>query len=183
MIRAWDVSELKRSAQYTPALDYAALSVFSEDDKRAAETSPDKSPLAQRGFVHVPATGAHGGIIARGPIQRDVTINFVALRRLKGGDTPALRHYVLGLALVVAVEPIDGFLRAGCLLTADPDSPAEWRLVHRDGTRETVLPTPEVVRSYAQARAQTFGVGADRTVTFDPALAKQDVASKPDKKK
>jgi CRISPR-associated protein Csb1 len=28
-----------------------------------------------------------------------------------------LRHYILGLTLVAAIEPIDGFLRAGCLLT------------------------------------------------------------------
>ena len=37
VIRAWDVSALKRSAQFTPALDYAALDVFSEDDKQKAE--------------------------------------------------------------------------------------------------------------------------------------------------
>jgi len=116
VIRAWDVSELKRSAQYNPALDYAALKVFSEEDKQKAEGRPE-SPLAQRGFVHVPAVAAHGGIVARGPIQRDVTVNLIALRRLKGENSAALRRYILGLALVAAVEPIDGFLRAGCLLT------------------------------------------------------------------
>ena len=67
VIRAWDVSELKRSAQYNPALDYAALGVFSEEDKQKAEGRAE-SRLAQRGFVHVPATGAHGGIVSRGPI-------------------------------------------------------------------------------------------------------------------
>jgi CRISPR-associated protein Csb1 len=35
VVRAWDVDELKRSAQYNPALDYAALDVFSEEDKQS----------------------------------------------------------------------------------------------------------------------------------------------------
>lgn len=174
VIRAWDVSELKRSAQYNPALDYAALGVFSEEDKQKAE-GKSESPLAQRGFVHVPATGAHGGVVARGPIERDVTVNLIALRRLKGEDSTKVRRYVLGLALVAAIEPIDGFLRAGCLLTPDPDSPADWKLVRRDGTRETVSIDTKVVTKFAQDHAAAFGKGPDRAVVFDKALAKEDV--------
>ena len=183
MIRAWDVTELKRSAQYNPALDYAALKVFSEEDKQKAEGKPE-SPLAQRGFVHVPAVGAHGGIVARGQIQRDVTVNLIALRRLKGESSVALRRYILGLALVAATEPIDGFLRAGCLLTPDPNAEARWELVHRDGKREAVVLEGATIRDYAQtqASAKAFGKGPDRPVTFDPALAKEDV-KKADKKK
>jgi len=180
VIRAWDVSELKRSAQYNPALDYAALGVFSEEDKQKAEGRAE-SPLAQRGFVHVPATGAHGGVVARGPIQRDATVNFIALRRLKGGNSIALRHYILGLALVAVIEPIDGFLRAGCLLTLDPTCDAEWELVSRDGKRDPVMLDPHVVREYAQSSMQAFGKGPDRPVTFNPGLAKDDVR-KADKK-
>jgi CRISPR-associated protein Csb1 len=175
VIRAWDVSELKRSAQYNPALDYADLGVFSEKDKQAAEKTPDKSPVAQRGFVHVPATGAHGGVVVRGSVQRDVTVNFVALRRLKGENSTALRRYILGLALVAAIEPIDGFLRAGCLLTHDPASDAEWKLIHRDGKRDPVAFDPGIIRNYAQSSADTFGKGPDRPVTFDAALAREDV--------
>jgi CRISPR-associated protein Csb1 len=181
VIRAWDVSELKRSAQYNPALDYAALKVFSEEDKQKAEGRPE-SPLAQRGFVHVPAVGAHGGIVARGPIQRDVTVNLIALRRLKGGNSLALRRYILGLALVAAIEPIDGFLRAGCLLSPDPNADAKWDIVHRDGRRETVTIERGVVGDYAQASTKAFGKGPDRPVTFEAALAKEDV-KKADKKK
>ena len=94
VVRAWDVDELKRSAQYNPALDYAALEVFSEEDKQKAE-SKKESPLAQRGFVHVPAASAHGGVIARGAIERDFTVNLVALRRLEGDNGQALRRYIL----------------------------------------------------------------------------------------
>jgi CRISPR-associated protein Csb1 len=180
VIRAWDVTELTRSAQYSPALDYAALGVFSEEDKQKAEGKKE-SPLAQRGFVHVPAVGAHGGIVAHGQIRRDVTVNLIALRRLGGDNGLALRRYILGLALAAAVAPIDGFLRAGCLLTLDPKSDGGWILVHRDGRRESVVLDPETVRSYAQARADKFDKGPDRPVTFDPALAKADVR-KADKK-
>ena len=91
VIRAWDISELKRSAQYNPALDYAALEVFSEEDKQKAEGKTE-SPLAQRGFVHVPAIGTHGGVIAKGGIERQVTVNLVALRRLEGKDTEAIKE-------------------------------------------------------------------------------------------
>ena len=177
VIRAWDVSELKRSAQYNPALDYAALEVFSEEDKQKAEGKPG-TPLAQRGFVHVPATGAHGGVVARGPIERDVTVNLIALRRLKGEDSMKLRRYVLGLVLVAAIEPIDGFLRAGCLLTPDPDKPADWKLVSRDGAREPVSIDTEVVTTFAQSQADAFGKGSDRSVAFDKELAKKDVKTK-----
>jgi CRISPR-associated protein Csb1 len=180
VIRAWDVSELKRSAQYTPALDYAALGAFSEEDKQRAEGKAE-SPLAQRGFVHVPAVGTHGGVVARGPIERDVTVNFVALRRLRGEDSSGLRNYILGLALVAAIEPIDSFLRAGCLLTLDPSSDAEWNLVHRDGKRDPVALDPAIIRNYARSSADTFGKGPDRPVIFDPVLAKEDVR-KVDKK-
>jgi CRISPR-associated protein Csb1 len=180
VIRAWDVTELKRSAQFNPALDYAALGVFSEDDKRKAEGKAE-SPLAQRGFVHVPATGSHGGVIARGPIQRDVTVNLIALRRLRGENSPALRRYILGLALVAAAEPVEGFLRAGCLLTLDPSGGNKWELVQRDGNRHTVNLAADIVKKYAQDRANAFGKGPDRPVTFDPLLAKEDVR-KADKK-
>jgi CRISPR-associated protein Csb1 len=180
VIRAWDVTELTRSAQYTPALDYAALGVFSEEDKQKAEGKAE-SPLAQRGFVHVPAVGVHGGIVARGQIRRDVTVNLIALRRLRGENGLALRRHILGLALIAAIAPIDGFLRAGCLLTLDPKDDGGWALVHRDSRRESVVLDPETVRSYAQSRADKFGKGPDRPVIFEPALAKADV-HKADKK-
>jgi CRISPR-associated protein Csb1 len=92
VIRAWDVSPIHRSAQYVPPVDYAALEVFSDENKKKAEGDA-KSPLAQRGFVHVPAVNAPGGIVVRGAIYRDVTINLVALRQIGGENGPALRQY------------------------------------------------------------------------------------------
>ena len=177
VIRAWNVDELKRSAQYNPPVDYAEREVFSEDDKAKAEGNA-KSPLAQRGFVHVPATGEHGGIVVHGEIRRDLTINLIALRRLKGENGSALRRYVLGLATVAATAPFDGFLRQGCLLTPDPEAASEWQAVNRSGTREAVALDAEVALAHAQKAAAVFGVGRDRDVAFDKDRARKDTKKK-----
>jgi len=174
-IRAWNVDVLHRSAQYGPPVDYSALDVFSEEEKAKDEGNP-KSPLAQRGFVHVPAPKMLGGVIAHGPIVRDVTINLIALRRLESkGDGAKLRSYLLGLALVAGTEPMDGFLRQGCLVTPRPDAPANWNSVGRDGTRAVVALTPERARSYAARVAKAFGVAEPRQEKFDKDLAKADL--------
>lgn len=180
VIRAWDVVPLKRSAQYNPALDYAALEVFSEEEKQKAEGKAE-SPLAQRGFVHVPATEAPGGVVPRGPIEREVTVNLLALRQLRGERVDELRRYVLGLALVAATHPLDGFLRQGCLLVPDPSEPAVWTVVERSGKRSPIVLDETSALNYARTAAQKFGVGADRTVHFAKARAKADV-KKADKK-
>ena len=156
--------------------------MFSEEDKTKA-SGDAKNPLAKRGFVDVPATEAHGGIVAHGPIQRSVTINLVALRRLSGdAGGEALRRYILGLALVAATEPPEAFLRQGCLLTLDPEKPANWQLVTRTGERQTVQLTSALALDYATARATAFGVGASRKVDFDPKLAKEDLKENEGKK-
>jgi len=179
VIRAWDAQELKRSAQYGPPVDYSALDIFSDEDKAKAEGNT-KSPLAQRGFVHVPAGEAPGGIIARGDIFRDVTVNLIALRRLNEGraDGPPLRRYILGLSLIAATEPQDGFLRQGCLLVPDCDTPATWTLVGRLGDRKPVAIDPDIVRAFARDAAGMFGVASKRSAAFDPKLAKEDLTDK-----
>jgi CRISPR-associated protein Csb1 len=174
VIRAWDVDPIRRSAQYVPPVDYAALEVFSEDDKKKAE-GDTKSPLAQRGFVHVPAVNAHGGIVVRGEIFRDVTVNLVALRQIGGDNGAALRRYILGLALVAAVEPQDGFLRQGCLLTLDSDAPPAWMIVERTGRRTPAELQERMVREYAASAAKAFVVGPDRKGTFMKDRAKADL--------
>lgn len=176
VIRAWDVVEIKRSAQYNPPIDYAALDVFSEEEKAKQEGDP-KTPLAKRGFVHVPAVGAPGGVVARGPIERDVTVNLVALRRLKGDDGPTLRRYVLGLALVAATHTPEAFLRQGCLLTLDPSASGQWKAVARDGQRSPLALTEDIAVAYGERAAKAFGVGSDsnRRVAFRKDFAQDDL--------
>ena len=180
-IRAWDISKLTRSAQYKPTLDYAALSVFSEEEKQKAEGKRG-TPLSERGFVDVPATHAHGGIVARGPIRRDVTVNLVALHRLDGPSGALLREYILGLSLVAALAPIDPFLRQGCLLVPKADQPATWTLVDRMGQRNPVELDLDTIRTYATERAKRFEVAPERRVDFDHKLAKADVKAGEKKK-
>ena len=182
VVRAWNVDVLTRSAQYSPPIDYAALDVFSEEDKAKAE-GDSKSPLAKRGFVHVPASSALGGLVARGPIVRDIIINLVALRRLEARkDGKELRRYVLGLSLVSATAPTDGFLRQGCLLTLTPGEVSNWESVRRDGTRAREHLSAERALEYAIAAAKSFGVGPNVSARFDKAMAKADVTDSAKKK-
>jgi CRISPR-associated protein Csb1 len=182
VIRAWDVDMLRRSAQYNPPVDYSKLDVFSDEEKQKAE-GDTKNPLAQRGFVHVPAVDTHGGIAVRGAIWRDVTVNLIALRQLDAPDKGAeLRRYVLGLALLAATEPQDGFLRQGCLLTVDPDAPAQWIVVERSGRRLPLRFGEDSVLAYAHAAKARFGIEADRRVKFSNERARADLPSKEEKK-
>ena len=179
VIRAWDIDELKRSAQYNPPVDYAKLEVFSKRDREKQEGKPG-TDLAKRGFVHVPATGEHGGVVVHGEIRRDTTVNLIALRRLRGENGTTLRRYVLGLALVAATAPLDGFLRQGCLITPDPDAPGAWVSVGRDGVRKVVALGEDDAFALAQRACKDFfgGVPPARTVKFDKELAEQDTKKK-----
>jgi len=184
-IRAFDVQKLTRGAQYNPAMNYAELEVFSGEDKQKAE-GDNKNPLAKRGFVHVPATGSHGGVIAKGEIRRELTFSLAALRLLSVGDdakqTLALRRYVLGLSLVVLTAPPQTYLRQGCNLVPDIDKPRKSTLVNADGSRDEFKLKHDQAIAFATLAAEAFGVGKSETVKFDSALAKKDVAAEGDGK-
>ncbi|MCC7406881.1 MAG: type I-U CRISPR-associated protein Cas7 [Phycisphaeraceae bacterium] len=176
-IRAYDVKRLTRSAQFNPSLNYAELEVFSEEDKVKAE-GDSKNPLAKRGFIHIPASGCPGGVIATGGIRRDATLSLAALRLLATDNEQAtltLRRYILGLALVAFTAPTSSFLRQGCLLVANPDKPCEFVEVYADGKRVPCAITHDQALAYAQEAAKAFGVGPSRTVNFDKDRAKKDV--------
>jgi len=185
-IRAFDVRKLTRSAQFNPPVDYAALEVFSEEDKAKAE-GDSKNPLAKRGFVHVPATGSHGGVIADGGVVRMATLGLAALRLLHAGNdtsnTLALRRYVLGLSLVAFTHNPSGYLRQGCLLVLNPDLPREFVEVLPTGERKPATITHEAALEYATEAAKAFGVGESKTVDFDKERAKKDVKGEGDTKK
>lgn len=187
-VRAYNVRKLTRSAQYTPATDYAALEIFSAEEKQKAE-GDSANPLAARGFVHVPSTGSHGGVIAEGGIRRDATLALSALKLLKA-DTPEatlkLRRYILGLALVAFTRLPLGYYRQGTILvggaTDDKGNllPRQFDEVSLDGTRTdaTAKITAQVALEYAQAAAADFGVGESKTVSFEKEKAVADVKAK-----
>jgi CRISPR-associated protein Csb1 len=179
-VRAFDVKRLKRSAQYNPSTDYIG--------DRLLEDTSDKSlkdAYAERGFVHVPATGSHGGVIAAGGIRRDATLSLAALRLLAAGSdekkTLALRRYVLGLSLVAFTSNAATYLRQGCNLVPS-EKPREFNLVHSDGKREAQKLKLEDALKYATAAAQAFGVGKGSEVVFDTKLALSDIKGEGDTK-
>jgi CRISPR-associated protein Csb1 len=179
-IRAFDVMRLKRSAQYNPSTDYIG-------DKLLEDTSDTKlkDAYAERGFIHVPATGSHGGVIANGEIIRDAILSLAALRLLAVGSdadkTLALRRYILGLSLVAFTSNASTYLRQGCNLVPN-EKPRVFNLVHSDGKREAQKLTPAGALKYATAAAKSFGVEKGKEVTFDPKLAVADVMGEGDEK-
>lgn len=172
-IRAFNVRELRRSAQFVPAIEYVAEGLLDEPkDKKTRDA------YAERGFVHVPASASHGGVIADGGVRRDATLSIAALQQLKAGDedrTLALRRYVFGLALVALTANTSSYLRQGCNLVVDPEKPAEFHEVYRDGRREAANIGHDDAIKLAAAASETFGVGENRTVEFDKKKAKADV--------
>lgn len=89
---------------------------------------------------------------------------------------------MLGLTLVAASAPLDGFLRQGCLLTLDPDSPASWETVDRNGKRNPIEFDDELAVKYAEKVSKKFKVNESKNFQFKKELAKADLGEG-DKKK
>ena len=180
-IRAFNVAKLTRSAQYTPAVEYVEEGMLEEtEDKGALEAR------SRWGYRHVPASATHGGVIAKGDIRREVTLQVAALRLLRGttdDETKKLRAYLLGLALLAFTKPAVGFLRQGCNLVLDGDRKPESKVVFPDGRREVSGLTHDAALAFAKKAAQTFGVGESKTVKFDTRLAKDETTGEGKKKK
>ncbi len=180
-IRAFNVRKLTRSAQFNPATEYVNDKLLEEATDKAT-----KDAYAERGFIHVPATGSHGGVIADGGIRRDATLGLAALRLLHAGkveaQTLALRRYILGLALVAFTHNPSGYLRQGCLLVKDPKGEFEFVEVLPSGERKPCKLTHADALSYATEAAKAFGVGESQTVPFDKEKAKKDVKGEGDTK-
>lgn len=194
VVRAYNVQKLTRSAQFTPATDYASLDIFSEEEKQKAE-GDSANPLAARGFVHVPSTSSHGGVIADGGIRRDATLALAALKQIRAKcedematakeheeATLKLRRYILGLALVAFTRLPLGYYRQGTILVGATDEsgkplPRKFDEVSLDGTRTdaSAIITAEIALQYAKAAAAAFEVGENRTVMFDKVKAVADV--------
>jgi CRISPR-associated protein Csb1 len=173
-IRAFNVRKLTRSAQFNPAVEYVNDGLLDEPTDKAT-----RDAYAQRGFIHVPAPGSHGGVIATGGVRRDATLGVAAIRLLTAGSdekrTLAVRRYILGLALTALTYNPSGYLRQGCLLVFDPSKPREFVEVYPDGDRKPATITHDAALKYGMVVAKAFGVGESRTVEFDRERAKKDV--------
>lgn len=180
-IRAYNVRRLTRSAQYVPAADYVGSGLLEDPADKATQEK-----YSGRGFVHVPATASHGGVIAKGGIRRDATLALAALKLIKAGPdeeaTLKLRRYILGLALVAFTRLPTGYLRQGTILVLDPDKKGSFDEVLPNGARKAAGITHKDALAYASAAAKAFGVGDDRTVDFDIERAKKDIKGDGDAK-
>jgi CRISPR-associated protein Csb1 len=182
-IRAFNVRRLTRSAQFNPATEFVNDKLLDEPTDKAT-----KDAYAERGFIHVPATGSHGGVIATGGVRRDATLGLAALRLLFAGKdekkTLDLHRYILGLALTAFTHNPSGYLRQGCLLVLDPSKvkDREFVEVYPTGERKPATITHDSALKYAKAAAKGFKVGESRSVEFDKDRAKKDVKGEGDAK-
>jgi len=181
IIRAWDVEPLHAAAQFNSVwklLDEPQR----EELEKAVKNKGRVDKLSTAGLADAPATfrkvsssaGRYmqefrdgspnperrvlGGVLVKERIEREVTVNLVALRGLRGKDdteTAAIRKYLLGLSLVVATADIELYLREGCLLHYAEKGDA-WYEVPRRGEPTLASLTAETALAYAKIAAQHF---------------------------
>ena len=182
-IRAFNVNVHTRSANFLVqmTIDLGKLGIV-----------PDAG--SEEGFLNALATKNPGGVQLRsnGCIRRDVTLNLAAIRRLTVASsdgtldrdkTSVLRRYILGLSLIAFTAPPETFLRQGCNLVPDADTPSEIKLVNSKGIRTTIELTDPEVLTFAQTASKAFQVAEGRAEPFSAALAAKAAEGKPEKVK
>jgi len=183
IIRAWDVEPLHAAAQFNSI--WKLLNEEQQKELEKAVKDKDKaSKLSTAGLKDAPAifrkvsTAAAkymhefgdgspnperrvlGGVLVntKGRIEREVTVNLVALRGLRGADeneTAAIRKYLLGLSLMAATADIELFLREGCLLRYAENGDS-WYQVPRRGEPTPVTLNATTAKKYAEEQAEHF---------------------------
>ena len=206
VIRAWDVDVLHAAAQYNSIwklLDENQQNELKAEEKKKGMTKRSDAGLADAPSVFRrtrireftaesspnPEARVLGGILVRDRIEREVTVNLVALRGLRGAnpeETKLIQEYLLGLSLLAATADIDLFLREGCHLRYTGKD--EWYEIPRRGEPQiTSLASPEsakLIQGYANKAFQSFQVCfGDRAPLklkhrFDLAEAKKLLAKK-----
>ncbi len=187
VIRAFNVRELRRSAQFNRATKFVEEGYIKEE---LDVGDGEKNPLSREGFKDSPATATHGGVLVRGEIRRDVTVNLSAIRRLYAGDanttedseqTLKLRRYILGLALVATTALTDDLfdLREGCQLRRKPGYIPVWKAVPHCGEDQPLPDLTDVkALKFAELATSAFGVGPSGDYPFDKETADKWLALK-----
>lgn len=175
IIRAWDVEPVHAAAQFNSVWK---LLDEEQQDELEKEAKAKKVKLSVKGLADAPATFRDtkipdynketglpnpearilGGVRVNGRIERDVTVNLVALRGLRGANdeaTAAIRKYLLGLSLRAATADIELFLREGCLLRYAENGDA-WYQVPRRGELVAAALSAHTVSRYAEKAAEHF---------------------------
>ena len=186
-IRAYNVRQLTRSAQYWAGCSPHPVTVYDDETILGPiKDDKDKKERSTAGMTHVPATWTHGGITAK-EIRRDATLALSALKLINAGSdagaTLKLRRYILGLALVAFTRLPGGYLRQGTILVSDPDKKRAADEVYANGDRKPFGVTHDAALAYAREAAKAFGIGESREVPFDADKAKKDLEGKEKKGK
>ena len=156
-IRASNIRECTRSAQFTPAADYVAAGVVDADRDQG---EGDQNPLSSEGMKHALAVQKAGGVMltAASELTRTVSLNLAAIRALRADDDPrtrALQAYVLGLGLIAITTDLDLNLREGCNLRFRDEKDAP-KLVPRRGPAKPQALDHEKIVDFAKASAKDF---------------------------
>lgn len=205
MIRAWDVEQLHTASQYNSIRKLLGEEQWNQLD---AEAKAKKVKLSEKGFDDAPSIFRRvnemrdfqdgspnlekrvlGGVLVRDRVEREVTINLVALRGLRGAnaeDTVSIRKYLLGLSLVAATADIDLFLREGCNLRYTDED--EWYVIPRRGgpdltdlSKATNLVKKYALESYKSFKARFRDLmPRDLRYNFEISKAKQQLKKKGD---
>ncbi len=155
-IRATNVQERTRSAQYTPAVDYVSAGAIAEEvDSGRGESNN----LSAEGMKHALSTQTVGGVAltSGSKLVRTVNVNLAAIRELRGENdeqSTVLQAYILGLALVAASADPDLNLREGCNLRFKGQESA--KLVYRCKVDEPLALAQKEIEDFAEAAAKEF---------------------------
>jgi len=181
IVRAFNVIQLKRSAQYSPPIKYEQEGLL----------PPGLTGMpADHGLADVPSTHKIGGVQINGDIRRDCSLNLSVLRALKGENelqTERLQRYVLGLALIALTSTQESNLRQGCQLL--PKGKSSWKQLFATGDESDWIPDSLRIAEFAAAAAVAFGVAQppNQPLLFDKNLLKSsidaDAKKKADKKR
>ncbi len=211
IIRAFDVVPRRRSAQYSPPINYNREGLLPD----GLTVKPTKYGLAP-----VPAPLKLGGIEVKGDIRRDFSLNLDLLRRLKAPlledqkksirqeveadptineasrnakikertDSAqreadlTLQRYILGLALLGFTATPESTLRQGCQLL--PKAAPEWKAFKANGEEENWTLSETVIKESAKKAADDFVVVPPATdpLIFDKSLLKTSIEADAKKK-
>lgn len=188
-IRATNVLERTRSAQYTPAADYVGLAAIDESVNQGED---DKNNLSQEGMKHALSTQTAGGVVltTSSKLVRTVNLNLAAIRQLRAAGirpklpdnttdaekakaleetmkssidrTRLLQEYILGLSLVAAYSHPNLNLREGCNLQTKGDLKASFV---QDRRKNAGAFDEKQIEGFAEHAAAKFfaaaGIGKD----------------------
>lgn len=176
IVRAFDVAQLKRSAQYSPPIKYEQEGMIPD--------GLDGNP-ADHGLADVPSPHTIGGVQVRGDIRRDFSLNLELLRQLKSSndeETRKLQRYILALTLLAFTATQESTLRQGCQLL--PKAKPNWMQFYADGTETEWNPEGVNFIAFANAVATEFNVRqpTDQPLVFDKKKLTESIKSDSKKK-